>query len=226
MDARPGGATVSGGVNQLSTAHAPTAASPPVRAACSISMPRSQPSRSSTSASPPTSTSAVGDVQHRSEAPHLRVGLFTDLERNHARSRTHRSPASIPRAPRLPDRMDGSPLRLLRRRHRVHQPNHDRGPMRRKPATSSRAIPVTVDSMKLTTSPHSGTYTSPVFDGGSGFITSITLNRSATHRRHAITYETRTGTTQRPTPRGRPGARRRGRDGRQPEPAYLQYRRS
>ena len=63
--------------------------------------------------------------------------------------------------------------------------------------------PVTVDSMKLTTSPptyrSSGTYTSPVFDGGSGFITGITLTPSATTPAGTtITYETRTGTTATP----------------------------
>ena len=85
--------------------------------------------------------------------------------------------------------------------------------------------PVTVDSMKLTTSPptyrSSGTYTSPVFDGGSGFITGITLTPSATtpagttityrdanwHHRHARLLVVGLA------------ARRRGRHGRQPEPA-------
>jgi hypothetical protein len=57
--------------------------------------------------------------------------------------------------------------------------------------------PVTVDSMKLTTSP--GTYTSSVLDGGSGFITGITLNATAdVPSGTTVAYETRTGTTSTP----------------------------
>jgi hypothetical protein len=61
------------------------------------------------------------------------------------------------------------------------------------------ATSVSVESMKLTTAPASGTYTSSVLDGGAGFVSGITLNATATTPDGTtLGYETRTGSTSTP----------------------------
>ena len=148
-------------------------------------MPRSQPSRSSTSASPRTSTTRRGRCSAPAEDA-LPVGLYA---RTSDGTTTRDTPITgvDPTQPHDYEivwtstsfdyyvdgtQVDSAPITIAT-------------PMSPQISDFNTGNPVTVDSMKLTTSPptyrSSGTYTSPVFDGGSGFITGITLNAYGHH---------------------------------------------
>ena len=173
----------------------------------------------------------MGDVQHRRRRPPRRT-VRTDLGRNHERD-TALDPSVDPTLPHDykivwnstsfdyyvdGTKVDSAPITIA-------------APMTPQASDfTADAIPVKVDSMKLTTSPPTyrspGTYTSSVLDGGSGFITGITLTPSAdVPTGTTITYETRTGTTATPDsswspwqPVGPGGAVA------SPSQRYLQYR--
>ena len=179
----------------------------------------------------PTSTSAVGDVQHR-ERTALPTGLYartSDGVRPAGRRLVDRRASTPRRAARLPDRLDGDRVRVLRRRcagrHARRRP--DGGPMtdrreRLRRSTSAGAVRRQRHAAHARTP---GTFTSRAFDAGDARRDRGDADRD--RRRagaHGITLQTRTADDRgRPRRRDLDGARRRWRGG-EPE-AFVQYAR-